>query len=150
MILYDHCIFHISCVSYEWCLLCVFVTWFFTTCKCSFAQMNPLQPALYSHIVRYSSSQTNFTTFIMNKLFGITACICHKFWKRYIQILVLGKILICIVSFIKQFPSAMHHQVFGFQLYLVGGDWWKWMSVVRLCVLATDAVDMVHCNFQVL
>jgi len=24
------------------------------------------------------------------------------------------------------------------------------MSVVHLCVLATDAVDMVHCNLQVL
>jgi hypothetical protein len=144
MILYDHCIFHISCLIWVMSFVCI-VT-FFSTCKCSFAQMNPLQPALYSHIVRYSSSKT---TFIKNKLFGIIACTCRKFGKRYIQILVLCKILICIVSFIIQFPSAIHHQVFGFSALFNWGDWWKWMSVVRLCV-ATEAVDVVHCNFQVL
>jgi len=83
--------------------------------------MNPLQPALYSHIVRYSSSKTTFTAFIKNKLFGIVACICHKIGKRYLQILVLGKILICIVSFIIQFPSAIRHQVFGFPAFFSWG-----------------------------
>lgn len=137
-------VYFTSAVSYECCLLCVFVTWFFSICKCSFAQMHPLQSALYSHIVRYSSCKTTFTTFIKNR-FEYDTMNLLQVWEEVRMDFGIGWnfnlycVLYNTISFSNPLSGFWFPSLFG------SGDRWKWMSVVHLCVLDTD-VDIVCCN----